>query len=242
MRRTAVSTWSKFSIGSPMPIKTIVCSRPSAHQRFAPQGEKLLDDFPGGEIAFEARFGRCAEIAPHGAANLRGDAPGRAIRPKIGHEHGLNRPAILELQQKLGRAVLRHLPRQHRRPAPRLLRLHALLQSVRQHQWLPCDLSAARIERPEHARGVRRFKAPRRNPLLEACETVIRQGDQAPMNSANGPNAKRPLQGDPPHPGGEDRLKGQPQPQDASENDWLRPRRKTEPGSSEIHPLCSGMV
>ena len=44
MRRTAASTCRRFSIGSPMPMKTIVRSVRPAVARFAAQMDELLHD------------------------------------------------------------------------------------------------------------------------------------------------------------------------------------------------------
>ena len=72
---------------------------------FATEGEKLFDDFAGGEVALEAGLGGGAEIAAHGAADLGGNAAGGAVGAEIGHEHGLDGAGVSEAEEKFGGAV-----------------------------------------------------------------------------------------------------------------------------------------
>ena len=67
------------------------------------QHANLAGDFAGREIAHQAHFAGEAEAALHRAADLSGDAEGLARC--IGDEHGLDAPAVFELQQKLHGAV-----------------------------------------------------------------------------------------------------------------------------------------
>src|SRR5437762_7889680 len=71
----------------------------------APQVKKLLDDLATGEISHQPAARGGAEIAAHGAADLRGDATGSAIRAIRGHQHRLDCPAAIKSNQQLDRAV-----------------------------------------------------------------------------------------------------------------------------------------
>ena len=70
---------------------------------FASHQQHLADDFAGGEAALQAHQRGHAELAIHRAAHLAGDADGVALA--FGHEHGLDRAAVVEAQQVAAGAV-----------------------------------------------------------------------------------------------------------------------------------------
>src|SRR3954462_10612916 len=72
-RSQAPSTWSRFIIGSPLPLDTAWASPPGA-----PEGRRLVEALARREVAPELHRAGRAEGARQRAAGLRGQAEGAA--------------------------------------------------------------------------------------------------------------------------------------------------------------------
>ena len=150
---------------------------------FAAEGEELLDDFAGGEVALEAGLRRRAEIAAHGATDLGGDAAGGAIGAEVGHEHGLDCTAIVETEEQFCRAVGSDLAGGEGRSSHvRNDRADFFGEARGQAEMLGrrfrgvVENPAGHVERAEHAGGVRGLVAPRRELALEVGEADVGEG------------------------------------------------------------------
>ena len=96
-RRAAASTSSRFSIGSPIPMKTQWSTRVEPAEM-----QSLVEDLRCGQVAPERICARRAERARERAARLRGEAE-RAPTVAEAHQHGLDRLAV----RRCGRASSR---------------------------------------------------------------------------------------------------------------------------------------
>ena len=98
-RRAAASTWSRFIIGSPIPMNTR-WSTGSMRRKCSTWSRISL------AVRLRPNFiapGR-AERARQRAARLRGDADGAAA-VAVAHQHGLDGAAVVGVEQRLDRAV-----------------------------------------------------------------------------------------------------------------------------------------
>ncbi len=73
--------------------------------RLAAQVQELLDDLAATHVPLQPAAGAGAEIAAHGAADLRGNAAHGPARPEGGHEDGFDRPAGGKAKQQFDRSV-----------------------------------------------------------------------------------------------------------------------------------------
>src|SRR5690606_31728619 len=88
---------------------------PEALARDGVHGADLVHDLPGREVLLEAHEPRRAEVAPHRAADLGGDAHRQPLRRarrrvEVGDEHGLDVAAGGEAEKTLDRPVRGRLP------------------------------------------------------------------------------------------------------------------------------------
>ena len=100
-RSQAASTWSRFIIGSPMPMKTTWST--ASMRRKCSAWSRISD-----AVRLRPNFiapGR-AERAGQRAARLRGQAQ-RAAPVAVAHEHRLDRASVGGVKQRLHRAVAR---------------------------------------------------------------------------------------------------------------------------------------
>ena len=101
----AASTLSRFIIGSPMPMNTTWSTRLDAAEV-----QRLVEDLGRRQVAAELHRAGRAERAGQRAARLRGQAQ-RAAPVAVAHQHRLDRPAVVRVEQRLDRAVARRAPR-----------------------------------------------------------------------------------------------------------------------------------
>ena len=116
--RVALTTFGRFSSGSPCPIITMFSRPPSCRRLIVARHQQhLAHDLARREAALQAHQRRHAELAIHRAAHLARNADGVALA--FGHQHGLHRAAIVQPQQVAARAVGRFVDAARFRAGPR---------------------------------------------------------------------------------------------------------------------------
>ena len=98
-RSQASITASRFISGSPMPMKTAWSTAVDAAEV-----QRLIEDLRGGQVAAERHPAGRAEVAGQRAAGLARQAD-RAAAVAVAHQHGLERPAVGGLEERLAGPV-----------------------------------------------------------------------------------------------------------------------------------------
>ena len=168
-RSQAASTWSRFIIGSPMPMNTqwstsSMRRKCSAWSRIS-RAVRLRPNFIEPVAQKRAR---------QRAARLRGQAQ-RAAPVAVAHEHGLDRPAVVRAEQRLDRAVAG-------------VRLAGRASGSRTGPRRPGGRAARRAGRSSRRSPRRRARS---TPTPGRRGSGARRGRRACRRGARGPRASR---------------------------------------------------